>query len=147
MKSLVIYDSCFGNTEKIAEAIANSISAKSIKINNLNSSDLDGVELIVLGCPTHGGRPTEAIQKFINDITLKNIKFAVFDTRMSKDNINIALKLLIKLIDYASPKMAKLIKSKGYEVILPPEGFLVKEKEGPLVDGEIERAKNWIINY
>ncbi|MDD2274474.1 MAG: flavodoxin family protein [Candidatus Pacebacteria bacterium] len=144
MKNLVIYDSCFGNTEKIAEAIAKSISAKAIKINDIKDANLNEVELIILGCPTHGGRPTEAIQKFINDITLKNIKFAVFDTRMSKDDINIALKLLIKLIGYASPKMAKTLKSKGYELITSPEGFLVKGKEGPLSDGEIERAKNWI---
>lgn len=144
MKNLVIYDSYFGNTEKIADAIAKSISAKAIKIDNIKDANLNEVELIILGCPTHGGRPTEAIQKFINDITLKNIKFAVFDTRMSKDNINIALKLLIKLIGYASPKMAKTLKSKGYELITSPEGFLVKGKEGPLSDGEIERAKNWI---
>lgn len=144
MKNLVIYDSCFGNTEKIAEAIAKSISTKAIKINDIKDANLNEVELIILGCPTHGGRPTEAIQKFINYITLKNIKFAVFDTRMSKDNINIALKLLIKLIGYASPKMAKTLKSKGYELITLPEGFLVKGKEGPLSDGEIERAKNWI---
>jgi len=144
MKNIVIYDSCFGNTEKIAQAIADSISAKMVKIQDIKISDLDDIKLIIVGCPTHGGRPTEAIQKFIDNIALKNIKFAVFDTRISKKDINIALRLLIKVIGYASPKIAKTLKSKGYEIITQPEGFLVKGKEGPLFDGEIERARDWI---
>jgi flavodoxin len=144
MKNIVIYDSCFGNTEKIAQAIADSISAKMVKIQDIKISDLDDIKLIIVGCPTHGGRPTEAIQKFIDNIALKNIKFAVFDTRISKKDINIALRLLIKVIGYASPKIAKTLKSKGYEIITQPEGFLVKGKEGPLADGEIERARDWI---
>ena len=144
MKNIVIYDSCFGNTEKIAQAIADSISAEMVKIKDIKISDLDDIKLIIVGCPTHGGRPTEAIQKFIDNIALKNIKFAVFDTRISKKDINIALRLLIKVIGYASPKIAKTLKSKGYEIITQPEGFLVKGKEGPLADGEIERARDWI---
>ncbi|MFC1983163.1 hypothetical protein ACFLV5_05230 [Chloroflexota bacterium] len=32
---------------------------------------------------------------------------------------------------------------KGGNLVVPEEGFFVKDKEGPLVDGEIERAARW----
>jgi hypothetical protein len=40
--------------------------------------------------------------------------------------------------------MAEVLKSKGVKLIVPPEGFIVKEKEGPLAPGELERARKWL---
>lgn len=147
MKKIVVYDSQFGNTEKIARVIGKSISAKIIKVKDLNVSDLDNIDLLVIGSPTQGGRATSSIQKFLNDVasnTLKSKKVAVFDTRFREKDLNFALKLLVKIIGYASPKMAKTLKNKGAKLVVPSEGFIVKDKEGPLAFGELERAEKWL---
>jgi len=147
MKNLVIYDSQFGNTEKIAQAIAESISAQAIKVTNINNSNLDNLNILLIGSPTQGGRATAALQSFLEQIPagkLEGVKVAAFDTRLSETEVNFALRLLIKTIGYAAPKIAKILVGKGGKEMVPSEGFIVKGKLGPLADGEIERSKEWI---
>lgn len=150
MNKLVIYDSQYGNTEIIARIIGKSISAKIIQISDINISDINKIDLLVVGSPTQGGMATPALQKFLDSIpakTLTNVKIAVFDTRFLEKDLNFALKLLVKTIGYAAPKMAKTIADKGGKLIVPPEGFIVKGKEGPMAEGEIEKAQKWIAGY
>ena len=147
MKKLVIYDSQYGNTQKVAEAVAKSISGKLLCVSDTNTTDLTGVEILIVGSPTQGGQSTQNIQAFLSSIPgefLKNVKVAAFDTRFSESKVNFALKILIKTIGYAAPKIAKSLEAKGGKLILHPEGFIVKGKEGPLAKGELERAKKWI---
>lgn len=147
MKSIVIYDSLYGNTAKIAQAIAKSLSVKAIQCSRITHSDLKGICLLVVGSPTHGGRATVDLNEFLINLpndTLKNVKVATFDTRFLEKDLNFALKLLVRTIGYAAPKMAKLLESKGAKVVIRPEGFIVKGKEGPLANGELERASQWL---
>lgn len=148
MKSLVIYDSQFGNTEKIARAITKSISStRLLKASEANVEDLKDINMFIVGSPTQGGRPTATLQQFLEQIPVRkltNVKVATFDTRFSEKKVNFALRLLIKAIGYAAPKMAKLLVNKGGKLIIPPEGFIVRGKEGPLDEGELKRAENWL---
>ena len=70
MKVLLVYDSVYGNTEKItqamAEAIATSGEAKLLRAGEANPPELESIELLIVGSPTHGGRPTPAVQDFLN---------------------------------------------------------------------------------
>lgn len=146
--ALIVYDSQYGNTEKIAKAIAKSMpSSKILRANEVNLDILEGVRLLVVGCPTQGGRATAAIERFLNQI-LKNrligVKVAVFDTRFLENNLSLPLKILVKTIGYAAPKMAKVLEDKGGKLISPPEGFIVTGKKGPLALGEIKRAEKWL---
>ncbi len=146
-KRIVLYDSLYGNTEKVALAVAKSISGKAVSIENIKLKDLDNIDLLVVGSPTQGGMATKALLKFLNDIPrekLSNLKTAVFDTRLSEKEVNFALKLLIKTIGYAAPKMEKILTTKGAKIIAPSEGFFVKDKEGPLADKELQRAQKWL---
>lgn len=150
MKRFVIYDSQYGNTQKIAEAVAKSISGKLLRVSDTDSKDLTGAEILIVGSPTQGGQPTQKIQTFLSTIpkgSLKNVKVAAFDTRFSENKVNFALKILIKTIGCAAPKIAKSLEAKGGNPILPPEGFIVKGTEGPLAEGELERVKKWINIY
>lgn len=149
MTNLVVYDSVYGNTKLIAQNIAKSISAKSININDLKNSDLDNLNLLVIGSPTYGGQATPKIRQFVKDLSkefLINTKIAAFDTRFLERDLNFALKLLVKTIGYAAPKIAKLLSDKGAKIIAPPEGFIVKGKEGPLGPEELVRAQKWLKN-
>lgn len=101
MTNLVVYDSVYGNTKLIAQNIAKSISAKSININDLKNSDLDNLNLLVIGSPTYGGQATPKIRQFVKDLLkefLINTKIAVFDTRFLERDLNFALKFWSKLL-------------------------------------------------
>lgn len=148
MKTLVIYDSQFGNTEKVARAIGDGLTGEIevSHVNQTNMANLSSYDMIIVGSPTQGGKPTMAVQNFLNNIipeSLRNIKITSFDTRFSEQDSNFALKLLMKTIGYAAPKIAKLLESKGGQSVIAPEGFIVTGKKGPIKDGELERAKNW----
>jgi flavodoxin I len=140
MKTLVVYDTQFGNTENIAKAIGSAINdeVKISRIGDVAVADLNTVELLIIGSPTQGGRATKPISAFVDNLTeanLKNIKVAVFDTRLTTK--------LVTLFGYAGGKIASSLKSKRITLIVPVEGFLVKGAKGPLVDGEKERATAW----
>lgn len=148
MQNLIIYDSLYGNTRKIAEKIAGVMpQSKALKVDELKPEILQNIKFLIVGSPTQGGRPTILLQRFLNQIpanTLKNIKVAAFDTRLSEKDVNFALRLLIKTIGYAAPKIAKSLEKKGGKLAAPPRGFIVRGKEGPLADGELERIDKWI---
>ncbi len=153
MKALVIYDSIFGNTEKIAHAIgtvlAMSINVKVNKISEITSEKLADYELLIIGSPTRQFRPTLALSRFLKKIPdnyFKGIKMAVFDTRFSESEIK-KIRILwffVKIFGYAAESIAKQILRKGAELIVPPEPFYVVGTEGPLKAGEIERVQNWV---
>ncbi|MBA7705071.1 hypothetical protein ES703_113895 [subsurface metagenome] len=69
---------------------------------------------------------------------------AAFDTRISPTDVNSRfLNILVKLFGYAAKPIADKLERKGGELIISPEGFFVKGTEGPLKDGELERAVDW----
>ncbi len=140
MKTLVVFDSSFGNTEKVARAVAGAIpGAVSVsRVNQVSSADLGGVDLLVLGSPTVGGRPTPSMQQFVDDVptaAAARLRLASFDTRITMK--------FARIFGYAAPRMAEALTGKGASLAMPPEGFIVKGRNGPLADGELERAAAW----
>lgn len=154
MKTLVIYDSVFGNTEKIAQAIAQSlgtrVSVEILKPDQVVPEQMTGVDLLVVGSPTRGFRPTEALSDLLKRIpskALTGVKVAAFDTRFNVDQIESkGVRLLVKTGGYAAKRIADQLKKLGGNLIVEPEGFFVKDTEGPLLDGEIERASAWAVS-
>ena len=150
MKILVIFDSLYGNTEKIALAIGKGLqSAGEVKVAKVNEVDpeyLDEFNLIVAGSPTQGGRATAAFKEFLSKIpprSLKGAKIASFDTGIPGKGRRFFMRLLLKILGYAAPHLAKALVKKGGRLIIQPEGFFVEDKEGPLKPGEEQRATAW----
>lgn len=150
MKTLIIYDSYFGNTKEIAYAIGEAFKKKVWikKVGDFDNSDLEDCDILIVGSPTRGFRPTQNINDFLTNIpkgTLKGVKVAAFDTRMTEEELksNIILKILSKFISYAAPAIERILVEKGGEISVPSEGFFVQGAKGPLKKGEIERAKGW----
>jgi flavodoxin len=140
MKTLIVYDSQFGNTEKVAKAFGGAITGevKVMRAGEAALADLNGIDLLIIGSPTQGGRPTKPVLAFLNSLpesSLKNVKTAVFDTRLTTK--------LVVLFGYAGGKIASSLKGKNNTPVLPVEGFLVKGSKGPLADGEEARAIAW----
>jgi flavodoxin len=141
MKTLVVYDSLYGNTEQIAKAIGGAVEGEVnvVKVGEADAAGLDAYDLIIVGSPTQGGRHTKAMQAFLDIVpadALKSKKVAAFDTR--------AKAKWVKIFGYAAPRIAGALKDKGGDLLAPGEAFLVKATRGPLVDGEVERAAAWV---
>jgi flavodoxin len=140
MKTLVIYDTFYGYTEKIARAIGAAVEGevKVVKVGEAAAGELADYDFIFVGSPTQGGRHTKTLQAFLNELpaeALKGKQAAAFDTRMKS--------WWVKVFGWAANHIADVLKEKGASVVAPGEGFLVKTGKGPLVDGEEERAGLW----
>jgi hypothetical protein len=101
---------------------------------------------VVVGSPTQGGRPTKAVQRFLDAIpanALANATVAAFDTRIDVNRHGVFLHLLMGAIGYAAGRIEKQLVAKGGRVVAKPAGFFVDGKEGPVTAGELERATRW----
>jgi flavodoxin len=152
MKALVVYDSVFGNTEKVAQAIGQALSevaeVQTLKVNDVKSEDLSGISVLVVGSPTRAFSPTPAIKKWLNSIpmhSLDGVKVAAFDTRVNVKEVNSkVLTGMVKVFGYAAKPIGDKLTKKGGDLGLSPEGFFVLGTEGPLKEGELERAGDWV---
>lgn len=140
MKTLVIYDSWYHNTRKIAEAIGQGLGDEShvLSVHERPLSQLKGSRLVLVGSPTHGGVPTPAMQDFLDALTAEALQgklVAAFDTRVTYR--------WVKVIGFASKRIIKQLEAKGGRPVAEPTGFYVRGKEGPLADGELARATSW----
>src|SRR5512133_3394402 len=68
LKVFIVYDSVYGNTQKIAEAMIEGIGSDRepiiTKVQDATIADLEGVDLLIVGSPTHGGTFTEPVKNF-----------------------------------------------------------------------------------
>jgi flavodoxin I len=142
MKTLVVYDSVYGNTEIIARAIGDAIpgEVEVLRVGQVKAGDWETADLLIIGSPTHGSLPTEAAQGLVAKIgspARESAKAATFDTRLT-------WKFLERWGGFAAPKMADTLKEKGWTLAGAPGGFFVKGlKKGPLKRGEADRAAAW----
>jgi flavodoxin len=137
MKSLVIYDSNFGNTKTVAEVIGQALGPEClvVQVDHANPESLAEVELLVVGSPINGWRPTNKIMDWLGELKANQLtgkKAAAFDTRVRLFIHGNAAKIIDASLAFA-----------GATIVGQPAGFIVKGKEGPLDDGEIERAREW----
>ncbi len=149
MTVLIVYDSVFGNTEQVAQAMGEALKSqgdvKTLRVGNVKPEDVANVNVLIVGSPTRAFQPTPAIKKFLKRLPrLHEVKVAAFDTRISLDDIHSRILLpLVKLFGYAAKPMADRLVKKGGQLTMPPEGFFVGDSEGPLKDRERERATEW----
>jgi flavodoxin len=151
MKVLIVYDSYFGNTERIARAIGESLGPEAdvemLRVGDVKPEQLAGLGLLIVGSPTRAFRPTPAVAGFLKKIPkdgLKGVKVAAFDTGLAMDDIGSpVLRLLVKLFGYAAKPISDRLKRKGGAATVPPEGFFVTGTKGPLREGELERSAEW----
>lgn len=147
MKTLVIYNSVFGNTKKIAQSIAAALGSQAIPISQADANQLRELDLLVVGSPTRKFSPTEGISKFLNGMPknhLTGARVAAFDTRIVLETIDSkTLRFIVDKGGYAAKTIAKTLEKKGGQLAAPGEGFYVTGEQGPLKDGELERAADW----
>jgi len=96
------------------------------------------VDLLIVGSPTQQGRELASLKILLDAVPengLKDKKVAAFDTRHKWR--------WLRIWGFAATSLAESLKTKGGDLIVPPEAFLVESTKGPLLQGEIERAAAW----
>lgn len=162
LTALVVYESMFGNTSAVAEAVAEGLRLEGLEVTLThvhdapNGDDCD-CDLLVVGAPTHAfslsrpstredavrqGAPAEAatgtgLREWI--ASMKETSgaprvAATFDTRVTK---------VRRIPKAASTRAARLLSRNGFRLVSRPAGFLVTDTSGPLEEGELERATAW----
>ena len=141
MNTFVVYESQFGNTEKVALAVAGALrafgQAHAVRVDPAHTIDLQGVDTLVVGGPTQSRGATPGIRSFLTAIPprqLRNLRVALFDTRLRQPGW---------LVGSAAGVLAKDLQKMGVSPVVPAESFLVSGQKGPLVSGELERAAAW----
>lgn len=139
MKSiLVIYDSQYGNTERIATVIALRLREQGIKVsfNNLKEirlNELSQYDLLIIGGPTHSRTMSKSMKTFLEkleDLDLKDKNAFVFDTRVEQ-----------RFAGSAGKTIEKQLKRFGLRIVKPYVSAIVKGTEGPLEEGMEEKFK------
>jgi hypothetical protein len=161
MKFVVVYESMFGNTETIAQAIAAGLrEAGEVKlgtVDDLSPEEVRDATLLVAGGPTHahgmarrnaheaiGAERSyrrygpvqpghESLRGWIERLTVARARAVAFDTRFDKP---------MWITGSAAKKIATRLERKGYSVI-EARSFFVETTGGPLAEGERDRAVEW----
>jgi flavodoxin len=149
--SLVVFESFFGNTEVVARAVAEALEAggeaRALRVSELEKHHLDGVQLLVVGSATRAFRPSPGTQAWLRTLPpgrLDGVRVAAFDTRVDVAKVgNRFLTFMVRLFGYAAEPIEKALLRAGGEKAGPAAGFVVEDKEGPLREGETDRARAW----
>jgi hypothetical protein len=158
--ALVVYESMFGNTGQVAAAVARGLQLEEVdtglvEVGSAPTVLSDGIDLLVVGAPTHAfslSRPTtraDAVRQGAAERRarlglrewLESLRFdpsapdvVAFDTRVTK----------VRWIPKSAASSAlRLAHKHGLRSSHRPMAFLVDDIQGPLVDGELERAVAW----
>jgi menaquinone-dependent protoporphyrinogen IX oxidase len=148
MKGIIVYDTSYGNTRKIAETIGETLKDSEIDVDLVYVKDVKKLsakdyDLLVLGSPTKFGTMSFAVKSFLGKVEREewiNKPFAAFDTE-NPENIERA-KAENKQWS-AAEKIAEKLKEKKMNQLLPVLKASVLGWKGPLVEGEIDRTRNF----
>lgn len=149
MNVTIVYDSVFGNTAAIAKEMAGALEpdhkVRLLPVGEAAGLAPEGTDLLIVGSPTRGFRPTPAIDEFAGGmVSGHGRRAAVFDTRLDAEEIHPApLRWVINAGGYAAQRIGQDLERQGF-TIADSAGFLVTGTEGPLKAGEVERAKEWV---
>jgi Flavodoxin len=160
VRALVVYESMYGNTAEIAQAVMKgllgSVAAELVEVSDAPSPLPDEVDLLVVGGPTHGfgmSRPGtrdtarkqageslvsrgRGIREWLAGLppARRDVVSATFDTRFDKPRW---------LTGSAARGATRLLRQRGYRPVIEPTSFHVTTTAGPLADGERVRATQW----
>jgi len=138
-KALIVYYSLYGNTEKVANALATGLQSggcdvETVKVDAVNLRGLSEIDLLCVGTPVHAFNISKPVKEFLerlmNQEGLSGKKAFAFDTKMKS-----------RLAGTAGGKIEKKLKQLGFEIVKPAKSAVVKGREGPLEEDAEETFK------
>ncbi|MEM3696620.1 MAG: flavodoxin domain-containing protein [Candidatus Bathyarchaeia archaeon] len=131
-RAIIIYDTKFGNTEKVAKALAlgmekGGIKVDCVKVNEIDVNRLVDYDFLAFGAPTHAfgiSKPMEVFLEKLKSVNLKGKKAFAFDTKFKS-----------LLAGSAAKGIEKKLKGFGMNIVEPHTSAIVKGSKGPLTEG------------
>jgi flavorubredoxin len=136
-KAIVVYDSVYGNTEKVAHAIVQGlensglVKAKAVRAEKADLAEISDYDIIIAGAPTHAWKPSQKARDFLDRIdpsALHGKKGFAFDTKYKS-----------RLAGSAAKKIQSTLSKLGIDIVLDSVSAIVKASEGPLEEGTEEK--------
>lgn len=156
MTTLVVHESMFGNTRAVARAIASALPSPVVTVDVVDAPNPlpSHVDLLVVGGPTHafsmsrsstrhdavsqGAAPqdeSKGIREWLAELPpTPHVAVATFDTRVDK---------VRRLPGSAARSASKVVAKRRIGRVVAVESFYVDGVDGPLLEGEVERARDW----
>lgn len=158
-RALVVYESMFGNTAAVAEAVASGLGGRlQVSLREVGSASTvvpADIDLLVVGGPTHAfglSRPSTrsdaaeetdrplvstglGLREWLDAATSQGLtcRAAAFDTRAARP----------RLPGSAARAAVRRLRRAGFQPVAAPASFYVTGTTGPLVEGELDRARRW----
>lgn len=163
-RALVVFESMYGNTRTIAEEVARgfaeSAEAKAVPVHRLAAEDVAAADLLVVGGPTHMhgmasaasrkgvvhageeegleldecARAEPTLRAWLAGVDGNGRRAVAFDTRIDRAPM---------LTGSAARGIAKRLRKRGFVLAADSNSFFVDDSEGPLAEGELDRARRW----
>jgi len=148
MKTLVIYDTLYGNTGLLARVITNRLpDATLIHVDALTQEHVEHADLIFAGSPSRGYNATKKLRAALEGMpksVLKGKSAAIFETRLKvARHMPRIVRYLLQNTGWGDAKLDTLLLRKGAKLISPLGLFYVITQEGPLREGETNNAEQW----
>jgi multimeric flavodoxin WrbA len=171
VRALILYESLFGNTNAVAEAVADGVRAArpDAAVNCRRVDDPvapDEFDLVVLGAPTHfwgltgplsrsmesqyerrlmgvGAAEPGAVNRRATATTGMRTRLATLPPGRGRAAAAFDTCMTGPLTGGARGAIAHKLERAGYRLLAEPETFLVEAVAGPLMTGEVERARAW----
>ena len=159
MRARVVFESMFGNTQRIAEAIADGLSsrieAETAEVGDAATTIDDDIALLVVGGPTHAfgmSRPStrrSAAEQAEHGVVSAEVGIREWVATLERGSSDVACATFDTRVDRprvpgsAAKAAQKRLRRLGFRVLTSAESFYVADTEGPLIAGELERARRW----
>ncbi len=152
MKTVIVVETCFGNTSSVAEAIGEGLRSAGAEVETISAAAAPlelSADLVVVGAPTHNlGLPTPAtrqqaaqkgaattrgtgVREWVAGVRAVDGRVVTFSTTTGGVLAGSAGKAIVKAF-----KQRKVRAERGVD-------FRVAGTPGPLADGELDRAREW----
>jgi len=156
MRAVVVYESHWGNTRAVAEAIAEGIGPEAIALNTDQAfgPDLEAADLIVAGAPV-------IAFGLAGDRGIAGVRKAAETSATPPDLSHPSLRRWLESLPHGNGASASFetrvrwspggatgaiedgLEKAGYRTIAVRQRFVVRGQAGPLREGELERARAW----
>jgi len=172
MKVAIVYESMFGNTHEVAEAIREGVREKHpeaevdcVPVSEAAPDQVSAVDLLVVGAPTHirgmttgmsrrmgisgeekakaSGKPAHELEPAAEGPGVRDWFASLPQAESGSVAAAFDTRLPGSMAGGAARGIARRLRRHGYELVMDPEGFVVEDSYGPLRDGEAERARQW----
>lgn len=172
MDVVIVYESLFGNTHTVAEALADGIreadpggTVRLVRTAAASPATFGTADLLIAGGPTHErGMTSELTRRKGLEAAAKSVRGwgpgREGEESAQGPGIREWLEAMplarrgslaaafdtrdgYRLAGGAAHHIARWLQFKGYDLVAKPEGFIVWGTEGPLRRGERQRARAW----